>query len=66
MRLNGQIIYLVFYVDDTLIIVLSAEIFIYVKKVLSSEFKMTDLGLLFFFLGVQVQINKLGRCIALY
>lgn len=66
MRLNGQTIYLALYVDDTLIIASSAEILTYVKKVLSSEFKMTDLGSLSFFLGVQAQINKLGRCIALH
>lgn len=55
---GDKIAYLALYVDDTLIIASSSQMLQTVKKLLSSEFCMTDLGQLSFFLGMQAEVDK--------
>lgn len=51
---------LALYVDDSLILATVDKTLQKVKDILTSEFKMSDLGRLSFFLGIQVQTNPNG------
>lgn len=60
-RNGNEITYLALYVDDTLLLSSSLKTMNEVKQILMAELKMTDLGEIVFFLGVQVkQAQQLG------
>lgn len=57
---GSEFLILALYVDDALILATSNQILNKVKEILTSKFKMSDLGLLSFFLGVQITRNPDG------
>lgn len=60
-RSGNEITYLALYVDDTLLLSSSKKAMDEVKQILAAEFRMTDLGAVSFFLGIQVvQPQHLG------
>lgn len=63
-RSGDDITYLALYVDDTLLLSSSQKAMSEVKQILMSEFKMTDLGQVSFFLGIQVkQLSSPSRIV---
>lgn len=52
---NGVICYVLLYVDDTLIICRDIKMISTVKRLLSKEFEMTDVGRASSFLGMQIE-----------
>ncbi|KAJ9546910.1 LOW QUALITY PROTEIN: hypothetical protein OSB04_019453 [Centaurea solstitialis] len=57
---RSDTIYLLFYVDDIILTASSHTLISMVISQLSSEFPMSDLGLLFFFLGIAASRSKSG------
>lgn len=54
---NGIICYILLYVDDSLIFCRDLKMIDTVKKLLSNEFEMTDMGRASSFLGMQIEQN---------
>ena len=59
-KTKTNIIILLLYVDDIVITGNSSEILDHLLKQLNSDFKMTDMGKLHYFLGIQVQTHAKG------
>lgn len=59
-NLEGEILILVLYVDDFLITSSSSSMIQHAKHALMEQFKMTDLGLLYYFIGLQVIQSSYG------
>lgn len=58
LKLSSDYSILALYVDDALILATSSHALNTIKKILTSEFQISDMGQLSFFLGVQVKINS--------
>ena len=54
LRTTDSILLLVIYVDDLLITGFSTLVIVVVKRILHDRFLMMDMGLLHFFLGVEI------------
>jgi hypothetical protein len=60
LRTNDSLLLLVQYVDDLLIIGCSTSTIVAIKRILHDRFLMTDMGLLHFFLGLEINQDELG------
>lgn len=59
-RQGSHIAYLLLYVDDIILTGSSSQLLTHIMSVLSSEFSMTDLGDLHYFLGISATRSKDG------
>ena len=57
---DGKILIVVLYVDDLIFTRSDVSLIVDFKTVMKSEFEMTDLGLLRYFLGIEVKKTKKG------
>ena len=57
---DGKILIVVLYVDDLIFTGNEVSLIVDFKAVMKSEFEMTDLGLLRYFLGIEVKKNEKG------
>ena len=57
---NGDILILCLYVDDLIFIGNSEKMFIEFKEAMKQNSEMTDLGLMSYFLGIEVHQDKEG------
>ena len=57
---NGAIFYLLVYVDDILLTGSNSTLLQRLIVLLSSEFKLRDLGSIHFFLGIEVKSTSMG------
>ena len=55
-----NIFYLLVYVDDILLTGSNSTMFHYLIQLLSSKFKLRDLGVVHYFLGIEVQSTGMG------
>ena len=60
LMVDHDICILVLYVDDLLLIGSSMELIGWIQSQLTSRFSMTDLGLLHYFLGLEIWQHKTG------
>jgi hypothetical protein len=60
LRTDDSLLLLVLYVDDLLITEFSTSVIVAVKKILHDRFLMTDMGLLHFFLGIEISQDASG------
>jgi hypothetical protein len=60
LRKVDSLLLLVLYVDDLFITSCSTSAIATVKKILHDRFLMTDMGLLHFFLGLEISQDALG------
>ena len=60
LRTTDSLLLLVLYVDDLLITDFSTSTIVVVKRILHDRFLMTDMGLLHFFLGLEICQDALG------
>jgi hypothetical protein len=63
LRMTDSLLLLVMYVDDFLITGCSTSVIVVFKRILHDSFLMTDMGLLHFFLGLE--ISQDASCIKL-
>lgn len=63
---KSDVVYLVLYVDDCIIVVSSSVFMLKVKGFFIFEFDMSDLGKLIFFLGIQIVQNFFSYIIFIY
>jgi hypothetical protein len=59
-RTTGSLLLLVLYVDDLLITRCSTSVIVTVKRIIHDKFLMTDMGLLHFFLGIEINQDALS------
>ena len=62
---DGELSYMLVYVDDLLIVAMGAEEIEWVKKELLASFKIHDLGEVKDFLGCQIMRDRENRCLSL-
>jgi hypothetical protein len=62
---DGELSYMLVYVDDLLIVAMGAEEIEWVKKELLTSFKIHDLGEVKDFLGCQIQRDRENRCLSI-
>jgi histone deacetylase 1/2 len=55
-----NIFYLLVYVDDILLTVSNSAMLHHLIQLLSSEFKLRDLGVIHYFLGIEIQSTNMG------
>ena len=60
LRMTNSLILLVLYVDDLLITGCSTSTIVAVKRILHDRFFITNMGLLHFFLGLEISQNASG------
>jgi hypothetical protein len=60
LRTIDSLLLLILYVDDFLIIGCSTLVIVVVKRILHGRFLMTDMGLLHFFLGLEISQDASG------
>ena len=60
---DGELSYMLVYVDDLLIVAMGAEEIEWVKKELLASFKIHDLGEVKDFLGCQILRDRENRCL---
>jgi hypothetical protein len=60
LRMVDSLLLLVLYVDDLLITGCSTSTIVAVKRILHDRFLMTDMGLLHFFLGLEISQDASG------
>jgi hypothetical protein len=60
LRMTDSLLLLVLYVDDLLIISCSTSVIAVVKRILHDRFLMMDMGLLHFFLGLEISQDASG------
>ena len=61
---NDSLLIIVLYVDDILITCISTSIIIEIKTALHKQFSMSDIGLLNFFLGLEINQSGSGITIS--
>ena len=59
-RNDGKILNVVLYVDDLIFTGNEVSLIVDFKAVMKSEFEMTDLGFLRYFIGIEVEKNENG------
>jgi hypothetical protein len=62
MSVSADIFYLLVYIDDIILISSDSTILQCLIQLMSSEFKLRDLGDVHYFLGIEVQSTSMGRC----
>jgi len=62
---DGELSYMLVYVDDLLIVAMGAEEIVQVKRELLASFKIHDLGEVKDFLGCQIQRDRENLCLSL-
>ena len=60
---GGNIFIICLYVDDLILLAIMKQCLNFFKKSMMKEFEMTDLGLMRFFLGVEVTQTAAGNFI---
>jgi hypothetical protein len=60
LKTTDSLLLLFLYVDDLMIIGCSTSVIVVVKRILHDRFLMTDMGLLHFFLGLEIIQDSLG------
>ena len=60
LRTTDSLLLLVMYIDDLMIIGCSTSTIVVVKRILHDRFLMTDMGLLHFFLGLEISQDASG------
>jgi hypothetical protein len=60
LSIGADIFYLLVYVDDILLTGNNSTMLHYLIQLLSSEFKLRDLGAVHYFLGIEVQSTSMG------
>jgi hypothetical protein len=60
LRMVDSLLLLVMYLDDLLITSCSNLVIVAIKKILHDRFFMTDMGLLHFFLGLEISQDTSG------
>ena len=62
LSVGADIFYLLVYIDDILLMGNNSTILYCLIQLLSSKFKLRDLGTVHYFLGIEVQFTGMGRC----